>query len=125
MARPVLFLAGVFVLKLLVVLQLRDHPLLQPDVGLDTAAYAELARRVVAGDLALGPGLYFVSPLYIYFLAAGLAVTDSFTAVRIAPGAAGDRIGRVRLSHGPGLVWRAGGVDRRRSRDTDWPLHVL
>ena len=72
-----------FVLKLLVVLQLRDHPLLQPDVGLDTAAYAELARRVVAGDLGLGPGLYFISPLYIYFLAAGLAVTDSFTAVRV------------------------------------------
>ena len=78
-------LAGgvVFVLKLLVVFQLKDHPLLQPDVGLDTAAYAELARKVVAGDLALGPGLYFVSPLYIYFLAAGLAVTDSFTAVRV------------------------------------------
>jgi 4-amino-4-deoxy-L-arabinose transferase-like glycosyltransferase len=80
----VLLLAGiVFVLKLLVVFQLKDHPLLQPDVGLDTAAYAELARRVLAGDLALGPGLYFVSPLYIYFLAAGLAVTDSFTAVRV------------------------------------------
>lgn len=78
-----LFLTGVLVLKLLVVLQLRNHPLLQPDVGLDTAAYAELARKVVAGDLALGPGLYFVSPLYIYFLAATLAVTDSFTAVRI------------------------------------------
>ena len=79
-----LLLAGiVFVLKLLVVFQLKDHPLLQPDVGLDTAAYAELARRVLAGDLALGPGLYFVSPLYIYFLAAGLAVTDSFTAVRV------------------------------------------
>ena len=75
--------AAVFALKVIVVLQLRDHPLLQPDVGLDTAAYAELARRVVGGDLALGPGLYYVSPLYIYFLAAGLAVTDSFTAVRI------------------------------------------
>ncbi len=79
-----LLLAGVvFGLKLLVVFQLKDHPLLQPDVGLDTAAYAELARRVLGGDLALGPGLYFVSPLYIYFLSAGLAVTDSFTAVRV------------------------------------------
>ena len=37
-------LAGVFVLKLIVVLQLKDHPLVQPDVGLDTTAYAELAR---------------------------------------------------------------------------------
>jgi 4-amino-4-deoxy-L-arabinose transferase-like glycosyltransferase len=65
------------------VLQLRDHPLLQPDVGLDSAAYAELASRIVGGDLSLGPGLYFISPLYIYFLAGGLAVTDSFTAVRM------------------------------------------
>jgi len=77
-------LAAVFALKLVVVLQLRDHPLLQPDVGLDTAAYADLARRVAEGDVALGPGLYFVSPLYIYFLAAGLVLTDSFTAVRVA-----------------------------------------
>jgi 4-amino-4-deoxy-L-arabinose transferase-like glycosyltransferase len=76
-------LAAVTIFKLAVVLQLRDHALLQPDVGLDTAAYAGLARRVVAGDLALGPGLYFVSPLYIYFLAAVLAVTDSFTAARV------------------------------------------
>jgi 4-amino-4-deoxy-L-arabinose transferase-like glycosyltransferase len=80
----ILFAGGVvFALKLLVVFQLKDHPLLQPDVGLDTAAYAELARRVLAGHVALGPGLYFVSPLYIYFLAASLAVTDSFTAVRV------------------------------------------
>ncbi len=77
------FLACVFLLKLVVVLQLRNHPLVQPDVGLDTTAYVELARKVLAGDLALGPGLYYVSPLYIYFLAASLAVTDSFTAVRV------------------------------------------
>jgi tetratricopeptide (TPR) repeat protein/4-amino-4-deoxy-L-arabinose transferase-like glycosyltransferase len=76
-------LAGVFLLKFIVVLQLKDHPLVQPDVGLDTSAYADLAKRVVAGDLGLGPGLYYVSPLYIYFLAAILAVTDSFTAARV------------------------------------------
>lgn len=76
-------LAAVFILKLVVLLQLRDHPLVQPDAGLDTSAYVELARRVVNGDLALGPGLYYVSPLYIYFLAAVLAVSDSFTAVRL------------------------------------------
>ena len=76
-------LAGVFVLKLAVLLQLRDHPLTSPDAGLDTTAYVELARRVLAGDIGLGPGLYFVSPLYIYVLAAGLAVFDSFTAVRV------------------------------------------
>lgn len=76
-------LAGVFLLKLFVVLQLKDHPLVQPDVGLDTTAYADLAQKVVAGDLGLGPGLYYVSPLYIYVLAAVLFVTDSFTAARI------------------------------------------
>ena len=70
-------------LKLIVVWQLADHPLVQPEVGLDTTAYADLARRVVSGDLSLGPGLYYVSPLYIYVLAAGLALTDSFTAVRV------------------------------------------
>jgi tetratricopeptide (TPR) repeat protein len=76
-------LAGVFALKLVVLVQLQGHPLVQPDAGLDTTAYADLARRVVNGDLGLGPGLYFVSPLYIYFLAAVLAVTDSFTVVRL------------------------------------------
>lgn len=81
---PLAILIGVAAaLKLIVVWQLADHPLVQPEVGLDTTAYADLARRVVAGDLALGPGLYYVSPLYIYVLAAGLALTDSFTAVRV------------------------------------------
>ena len=71
-----------FLLKLVVLLQLKGHPLVQPDAGLDTTAYAELARRVVNGDLGLGPGLYYVSPLYIYFLAAVVGLTDSFTVVR-------------------------------------------
>jgi tetratricopeptide (TPR) repeat protein len=73
----------VFLLKLVVLLQLKGHPLVQPDAGLDTTAYAELARRVVNGDLGLGPGLYYVSPLYIYFLAAVVGLTDSFTVVRV------------------------------------------
>jgi 4-amino-4-deoxy-L-arabinose transferase-like glycosyltransferase len=83
MKRLFVLLAGAFLLKLVVLLQLRDHPLTQPDAGLDTTAYVELANRVLAGDLGLGPGLYYVSPLYIYFLAAALAVFDSFTAVRV------------------------------------------
>jgi len=78
-----LLLAAVFVVKLILVVQLKDHPLVQPDVGLDTSAYVELANRVRAGDLGLGPGLYYLSPLYIYFLAAVLAITDSFTAIRV------------------------------------------
>ena len=75
-------LGAVFLLKLTVLLQLKGHPLVQPDAGLDTTAYAELARRVVNGDLGLGPGLYYVSPLYIYFLAAVVGLTESFTVVR-------------------------------------------
>jgi Flp pilus assembly protein TadD/4-amino-4-deoxy-L-arabinose transferase-like glycosyltransferase len=75
--------------KILIALQLADHPMVQPEVGLDTTAYADLARRVLGGDLWLGPGLYFVSPLYVYVLAAGLALTDSFTAVRILQALAG------------------------------------
>lgn len=78
------FLVAVFTLKLAVVWQLKGHILLQPDAGLDTSVYLALAQRVVSGDVALGPGLYFVSPLYIYFSALVLAVTDSITAIRLA-----------------------------------------
>jgi 4-amino-4-deoxy-L-arabinose transferase-like glycosyltransferase len=65
-------LAAVFATKLAVLLQLGGHPLLQPSAagGLDSQFYLQLAQRVTGGDLVLGPGLYFVSPLYIYFLAA-------------------------------------------------------
>jgi 4-amino-4-deoxy-L-arabinose transferase-like glycosyltransferase len=76
-------LAGTFVLKAIVLSQLRDHPLLAPESGLDTTAYVRLAERVLAGHVGLGPGLYYVSPFYIYFLAAALAVFHSFTAVRV------------------------------------------
>jgi len=82
LARLVL-LAGLFVLKLILIRQLKDHPLIQPGSGLDTTAYVTLAQQVIGGNPALGPGLYFVSPLYIYFLATVLAVFDSFTAVRV------------------------------------------
>jgi tetratricopeptide (TPR) repeat protein len=78
-----IFLAAVLALKIGVALQLDRHPLLQPDTGLDTTAYVELAKRVVAGDIALGPGLYYVSPLYIYFLALVYGATKWFTAARI------------------------------------------
>lgn len=76
-------------MKLTVALQMDKHPLLQPDTGLDTTAYAGLAKCVVAGDVALGPGLYYVSPLYMYFLAIVYAVTKSFTAARVVQAAFG------------------------------------
>ena len=76
-------IAAVFVLKLIVMLQLKDHVLTQPDAGLDTTAYAGLAERVLGGDVGLGPRLYFLSPLYIYFLAVMLVIRHSFTFVRL------------------------------------------
>ena len=75
-------LGAAFAIKALLLAQLRDHPLTQPDAGLDTTAYVNLARKVLDGNILLGPGVYYVSPLYIYFLAAGLAVLHSFTAIR-------------------------------------------
>jgi 4-amino-4-deoxy-L-arabinose transferase-like glycosyltransferase len=111
----VAFLVGVFALKLVVLFQLKDHPMVHPDVGLDTSAYVELARRVVAGDLGLGPGLYYVSPLYIYVVAAGLALTDSFTLVRLLQIVLGTAaVGFVLLTarewFGPRAGWIAGGL---------------
>src|SRR5688572_14658072 len=77
-------LAAVFAIKFIVLSQLDDHILLQPDAGLDTSVYLTLAQRVASGDLSLGPGLYFVSPLYIYFAAAMLAAGESVGGIRIA-----------------------------------------
>ena len=69
----------------MVLVQLHDHPLLQPLGGLDTAVYLGLGRRVAAGDLLLGPGGYYVSPLYIYFVALWLAVSGgSLIVIRAA-----------------------------------------
>jgi tetratricopeptide (TPR) repeat protein len=77
------FLAALFAIKWVAVAQLGDHPLLAPDAGLDTQTYVTLARRVLAGDWTLGPGLYFLSPFYTYFLAAVLAISGSFSFVRV------------------------------------------
>ncbi len=77
-----MFLSAVFVAKVVVAQQLDQHPLLSPDSGLDTAAHLALARRVLAGDVLLGPGLYYMSPLYTYYLAAVLSIQDSVIFVR-------------------------------------------
>ena len=78
-----LFLGAVFAVKAAVLSQLQHHPVLEPDGGVDAAAYVRLAHDVLAGDVALGPRLYYLSPLYIYFLSAALAISDSFTVVRV------------------------------------------
>lgn len=105
---PLLALA--FLAKLAVLLSLGSHPLLQPDAGLDTGAYVSLASRVVAGDLLLGHEPFFVSPLYVYFLAAILGPTGgSLFAVRLiqillGTAAAGLVFGTARRLFGEGAA---------------------
>src|SRR5919106_138967 len=81
-----------FVVKLVVLLRLWDHPLLQPHGELDTAYYVALARRL-AEEGPLAPiGAFFVSPLYVYFLAAVFALGGTLFAaqvVQISLGSAG------------------------------------
>lgn len=71
---PAVVVGAVFafalLLRLVLLSQLHGHPLLRPTGVLDDAEYLRLAQRVAGGDWVLGPGAYYVSPLYIYFLAA-------------------------------------------------------
>lgn len=83
MGRLAAVLVVVALLKVLVLWQLKDHVLLQPGATPDSGAYSELAQRVVSGNWSLGPGAYFVSPLYIYFQAVVYGAFESFTAVRL------------------------------------------
>ena len=69
--------AAALAARAIVLAQLHDHPLLQPVGVLDDAAYFRLAARAAEGDWLLGPGAYYVSPLYIYFLAVVFAVTGT------------------------------------------------
>jgi len=76
-------LAAVFAVKLAVLFSLGQHPLLLPAGDLDGAYYYHLAGRVAAGDVWLldaasffgqPPPAFFLSPLYVYVLAAGLTI---------------------------------------------------
>ena len=72
-------------------MQLWNHPLLQPHGELDTAYYVTLSQRVAAEGVFAPIGAFFVSPLYVYFLAAVFAAGGSLLAaqlVQIALGAA-------------------------------------
>jgi tetratricopeptide (TPR) repeat protein len=62
-------------LKLVLLLQLADHPLLQPRGDLDNAVYLELARAIAQGVPSGDLQVFFVSPFYLYFAAAALAMT--------------------------------------------------
>lgn len=63
-------LAAVFALKATLALTLADHPLLQPVGELDAGEYWRLAGRVAGGDVLLQGTAFYLSPLYIYVLAA-------------------------------------------------------
>jgi tetratricopeptide (TPR) repeat protein len=87
---PAAIVAGAFAVRVVVLLQLGRHPLLQPGGVLDDAVYVQLARRVASGDLALAPGAYFLPPLYAYFLGLVFALTDgSIAAARFVQVALG------------------------------------
>jgi tetratricopeptide (TPR) repeat protein len=69
------------VVRAIVLGQLADHPLLQPIGGLDSEYYVRLAR-----DLAEGrppSSAFFVSPLYVYFLAATFAIGGTLMSARV------------------------------------------
>lgn len=110
--------AGAFALALVprVVLlaQLHDHALLQPEGELDGAVYVRLARRAAAGEWAVGPDVYFVSPLYLYVLAllfrasgASLLAAQSLQVLLGAVGAA-LAAGAADLLFGRRAAWVAG-----------------
>lgn len=87
-----LIVAVAFAVKLAVLAQLRDHPLLQPHGELDTAYYVDLGRQIATGGVLAPTGAFIVSPLYVYFLAAVFAAGGSLLAaqlIQIALGAAG------------------------------------
>lgn len=89
---PAWLVAAALAVKAVALLQLHGHPLLQPAGELDTAYYVALAREVAAGDLSAGGRVFFVSPLYVYVLAAVFAATGgsllAAKIVQIALGAA-------------------------------------
>jgi 4-amino-4-deoxy-L-arabinose transferase-like glycosyltransferase len=86
--RPLfLLLLAALALKAAVLASLDAHPLLQPAGDIDSGVYARLAADVARGDLLLrgpGPVPFFVSPLYVYFLAAIHALSaGSLLAVKV------------------------------------------
>ena len=84
-------MAAAFAVKLVVLVQLWDHPLLQPRGELDTAYYVALSTRIAAEGVLASDAAFFVSPLYVYFLAAVFAAGGSLLAaqlIQIALGAA-------------------------------------
>ncbi len=101
-------LLAAFAARAIVLLQLKDHPLLQPRGQMDAAVYAELGRQVAGGDVLLraatGGEPLFVAPLYAWFLGLVFAISGgsllAAKAVQIALGTAA-----VALVHAAGRPW--------------------
>ena len=81
--RVALIVTTAFVVKLVVLMQLWNHPLLQPHGELDTAYYIALGRRIALEGVLAPIGAFFVSPLYVYFLAAVFAAGGSLLAAQL------------------------------------------
>lgn len=81
--RAALVVAAAFAVKLVVLMQLWNHPLLQPHGELDTAYYISLSERVASEGVLASTGAFVVSPLYVYFLAAVFAAGGSLLAVQL------------------------------------------
>ncbi|OGP58721.1 MAG: hypothetical protein A2V67_16970 [Deltaproteobacteria bacterium RBG_13_61_14] len=76
-----IILAGILlfalILKLLHLGIVHNYPLLEPRGDLDPKYYFDFALRVMHGDLLAGPDVFFISPFYIYFLAAVFGLIGS------------------------------------------------
>ena len=105
-------MAAAFVVKVVVLMQLWNHPLLQPHGELDTAYYITLGRRVASEGVFAPIGAFFVSPLYVYFLAAVFAAGGSLLAAQLVQIGSGRCGGGIALRHRPALVWRTRGSRR-------------
>jgi 4-amino-4-deoxy-L-arabinose transferase-like glycosyltransferase/Flp pilus assembly protein TadD len=81
--RPLLVFLVALLVKVAVLWSLGGHPLLQPSGDLDTAIYVNLARS------GPPPVVYFVSPLYLYFLKLAGASIDVARILQILLGSIG------------------------------------
>jgi tetratricopeptide (TPR) repeat protein len=78
-----LWVASALAVKGIVLYQLGSHPLLQPHGDLDTAEYVELARQIAAGGPLAVHQPFFLSPLYVYFLATIFSAGGGLLAARL------------------------------------------
>ena len=106
-------LALALLVRVVVVLQLHGHPLLQPLGRLDSGVAVELARQLASGDLALRAGTdgqsFFFAPLYVYFLGLVFALTGgSALAVQLVQAVLGSAaVALLRLAARPWFGERA------------------